>query len=100
MENAVLTSFPYARLTTDRFHVQCLVTEALQEMRVRLRWKAIEEENRAVKQVRQTAETAHARESTQTEIQKKTAPCQKSLSSFQTKFSMDRPSETTSGCFV
>lgn len=53
MENAVLTSFPYARLTTDRFHVQCLVTEALQEMRVRLRWKAIEEENRAVKQVRQ-----------------------------------------------
>lgn len=54
MENAVLVSFPYARLTTDRFHVQSLVSEALQEMRVRLRWKAIEEENRAVKQTRQS----------------------------------------------
>lgn len=54
MENAVLVSFPNARLTTDRFHVQQLVSEALQEMRVRLRWKAIEEENSAVKQAKQS----------------------------------------------
>lgn len=54
MEKAVLVSFPNARLTTDRFHVQQLVTEALQEMRVRLRWKAIEEENKAVKQAKQS----------------------------------------------
>lgn len=54
MENAVVFSFPNARLTTDRFHVQQLVTEALQEMRVRLRWKAIEEENKAVKQAKQS----------------------------------------------
>lgn len=52
MEKATITSFPNARLTTDRFHVQKLVTEALQEMRVRLRWKAIEEENKAVKQAK------------------------------------------------
>ena len=54
MENAVVLSFPNARLTTDRFHVQQLVSDALQEMRVRLRWKAIEEENGAVKQARQS----------------------------------------------
>lgn len=53
MEHAVLASFPNARLTTDRFHVQQLVSEALQEMRVRLCWKAIEEENEGVKQARQ-----------------------------------------------
>ena len=54
MENAVERSFPNARLTTDRFHVQQLVTEALQEMRVALRWRAIEEENQAVKQAKQS----------------------------------------------
>lgn len=54
MERAVVMSFPNARLTTDRFHVQKLVTEALQEMRVRLRWKAIEEENKAVKQAKKS----------------------------------------------
>lgn len=53
MENAVLISFPYASLTTDRFHVQQLVSEALQEMRVSLRWKAIEEESLEVKHARQ-----------------------------------------------
>lgn len=53
MENAVLASFPHARITTDRFHVQQLVSEALQQMRICLRWKAIEEENKAVKQARQ-----------------------------------------------
>lgn len=54
MESAVLASFPNARLTTDRFHVQQLVSEALQEMRVRLRWQAIEEENKAVKDAKQS----------------------------------------------
>ena len=54
MENAVLYSFPNARITTDRFHVQQLITEALQEMRVRLRWKVIEEENESVKQAKQS----------------------------------------------
>lgn len=53
MEKAVLVSFPNARLTTDRFHVQQLVTEALQQIRIQLRWKAIEEENKGVKKARQ-----------------------------------------------
>lgn len=61
MENAVLASFPNARLTTDRFHVQQLVSEALQEMRVRLRWQAMEEENGLVKQAKQSG-TRHTPE--------------------------------------
>ena len=49
MEASARTAFPNARITTDRFHVQQLVSEALQEMRVSLRWKSIREENEAVK---------------------------------------------------
>ena len=54
MEKAATFSFPNARITTDRFHVQKLVTEALQEMRISLRWKAIQEENDVVKEAKQT----------------------------------------------
>ena len=52
MEKAVRASFPNARLTTDRFHVQQLVCEALQEIRISLRWRAIQEENEGVKQAK------------------------------------------------
>lgn len=34
--------------TYDRFHVQQIVSEALQSLRIKLRWKAIEEENEAI----------------------------------------------------
>jgi len=34
--------------TYDRFHVQKIVTEAVQSLRIRLRWEVIEEENQAV----------------------------------------------------
>ena len=39
--------------TYDRFHVQQIVTEAVQAVRVKLRWKAIEEENNAVMKARE-----------------------------------------------
>jgi transposase len=39
--------------TYDRFHVQQIVTEAVQALRVKLRWKAIEEENDAVLKARE-----------------------------------------------
>ncbi len=42
------TCFPNAKIVTDRFHVVKLVTEALQHVRVQNRWKAIEEENKAI----------------------------------------------------
>ena len=47
------TCFPKASIVSDRFHVQQLPSEALQEMRIKYRWEAIEEENNLVKQVRE-----------------------------------------------
>ena len=44
--------FPKAEIVTDRFHVQKLATEAVQEERIRLRWEAIEQENDAIKKVK------------------------------------------------
>lgn len=41
-------SFPNATLVTDRFHVQKLATEALQEIRIKYRWQAIDQENEAI----------------------------------------------------
>lgn len=52
MEAAVRRSFPRAKIVTDRFHVQQLVSEAVQEMRIELRRGAIKEENEAIKQAR------------------------------------------------
>lgn len=54
METAARVAFPNARITTDRFHVQQLVSEALQEMRVSFRWKAIREENEATTHAKKT----------------------------------------------
>ena len=48
MEAIVRTSFPAARLTSDRFHVQQLVSEALQEIRVGLRKAAMRDEAAAI----------------------------------------------------
>jgi transposase len=53
MEKIVRTSFPSSRLTTDRFHVQQLVSEAVQEIRVAARKEAITEENAAIKRARE-----------------------------------------------
>lgn len=52
MEAIVRASFPRARLVTDRFHVQQLVSEAVQEIRVELRRGALKDENEAIKKAR------------------------------------------------
>ena len=49
METACRLSFCNAKIVNDRFHVQKLVSEAVQEMRITERWKAIKEENEQVK---------------------------------------------------
>ena len=49
MELTIKTCFPNATRVTDRFHVSKLVIEALQHMRVKYRWQAIDEENLAIK---------------------------------------------------
>jgi len=49
METACRLSFCNAKIVNDRFHVQKLVSEAVQEMRITERHKAIKEENEQVK---------------------------------------------------
>ena len=46
-------AFPEARLVSDRFHVQQLPSEALQQMRIKHRWKAIEEESQQIKRAKE-----------------------------------------------
>jgi len=48
MDLIIKGSFPGASIVTDRFHVQQLVSEAVQEMRIFLRKKAIKEESMAI----------------------------------------------------
>lgn len=45
MVRIVRRSFPKAKLVSDRFHVQQLAGEAVQEIRIKHRWDAIEQEN-------------------------------------------------------
>jgi transposase len=46
--------FPRATCVTDRFHVQRLATEALQQMRIKLRWEALDQENDAIEHAKAT----------------------------------------------
>ncbi len=53
--------FPKATLVTDRFHVQKLAIEALQEIRIKHRWNAIEAENEAIEQAKKNKKTFDAK---------------------------------------
>jgi transposase len=53
MEAIVEQSFKRARLVTDRFHVQQLVSEAVQEVRMSFRREAITEENEALQKAKE-----------------------------------------------
>lgn len=48
MERIARYTFPKAQLVTDRFHVQKLAYEAVQEMRIKHRWEAIDQENKEI----------------------------------------------------
>lgn len=52
MSLIVKRCFPHARMVIDRFHVQQLASEALQEIRINRRWQAIEADNVAIEQSR------------------------------------------------
>jgi len=52
MELIAKRAFPLAVRVTDRFHVQQLATEALQEMRIKHRWAALDAENAAIEKAR------------------------------------------------
>jgi len=44
--------FPRATRVIDRFHVQQLATQAVQEIRIKYRWQAIDQENEGIKRAR------------------------------------------------
>lgn len=46
--------FPQATQVTDRFHVQQLALEAVQDMRIKHRWEALDAENQALEQAKLT----------------------------------------------
>src|SRR5690606_20336345 len=52
MESAVKTCFPCANLVTDRFHVVKLDIDALQHVRVKLRWEELDKENEAIEEAK------------------------------------------------
>ena len=55
MEQIAKQCFPSATRVTDRFHVQKLASEALQEIRIKHRWEAIDTENEAIEKAKQKA---------------------------------------------
>lgn len=53
--------FPQASQVIDRFHVQQLATEALQEIRIKYRWEALDAENQSLEDAK-TSKIAYAAE--------------------------------------
>lgn len=53
MEAIIKRTFPKATIVTDRFHVQQLTTEAVQEVRIQHRWEVIKEENAKIRQAKE-----------------------------------------------
>lgn len=51
--------FPNATLVTDRFHVQKLALEAVQELRIKHRWEAIDNENEAIEKAKRHKKGYH-----------------------------------------
>lgn len=56
MNKIVKQSFPQASLVIDRFHVQKLAYDAMQEIRIKHRWEAIDEENDAMQNAKRKGE--------------------------------------------
>ena len=54
-------AFPRAMLGNDRFHVQRLVSEAIDQMRIGLRWEILAEENKAIRAHRARRKAARTR---------------------------------------
>jgi len=53
MSLIVKRAFTNAVQVIDRFHVQQLATEALQEIRIKYRWQAMDAENEAIEKAKQ-----------------------------------------------
>lgn len=57
---AVKNTFVQSSIVIDRFHVVRLVMDAMQHLRVKLRWEAIEQENTALKLAKQNGQKYQA----------------------------------------
>jgi len=62
MAKAVRRCFPSAKRVIDRFHVQKLACDAVQELRIKYRWEVLEEETKQIEAARK------ARQSYQPEV--------------------------------
>ena len=56
MQLAIKRCFPKADRVTDRFHVQKLAYDALQELRIKYRWEALDQENQLIAQAKEKKE--------------------------------------------
>jgi transposase len=61
MLKAIKRSFPKANCVIDRFHVQKLAFDALQELRIKYRWQALDQENEAMARARSNKEVYEPR---------------------------------------
>lgn len=58
----VRRAFPGASLINDRFHVQQLISEAVDQLRIRHRWEVLDAENKAIREHRARRKAAKTRE--------------------------------------
>lgn len=58
----VRNAFPAASLVNDRFHVQQLISEAVDQLRIRHRWEVLDAENRAIRGHRARRKAAKTKE--------------------------------------
>ncbi|MFY0602280.1 MAG: transposase [Cyclobacteriaceae bacterium] len=57
MEQIVRKTFTRATLVTDRFHVQKLAYDAVQQMRIEYRWEALDQENKEIELSKELGKT-------------------------------------------
>lgn len=62
MMQTVRTAFPGASLINDRFHVQQLISEAVDQLRIRHRWEVLDDENKAIREHREKRKAAKTKE--------------------------------------
>ena len=59
-QHKINSTYPVARRVTDRFHVQELTYEAVQEMKVKARWETLDEESIQIAHARACGKIYHA----------------------------------------
>lgn len=58
----VRTAFPGASLVNDRFHVQQLISEAIDQLRIRHRWEILDTENKVIREHRRRRKAAKSKQ--------------------------------------